>query len=139
MKVPGCSHRFVVIQTLQALVGNTVGVWWRAASTKGGLSCQTRDLGVSARLHVRFISLFTTFRGKSLVFKTWYKTWYNRLRAESDGVVAVLLLSTGPQSGSAAFVVSVDVGVGAVALCKVARPFSRCIKSRNCCRDDALK
>lgn len=39
-------------------------------------------------------------------------------RTESDSVVAIVLLPTGPQSSPAALVISIGVGVRAVVLCK---------------------
>ena len=46
----------------------------------------------------------------------WVSISVHHLRAESDGIIAVFLLFTGPQSGPAGLVVSIGVGVRTIAL-----------------------
>ena len=59
--------------------------------------------------------LNTTFGGQR---GTDYRSTVPPLGTECDGVIAIVLLSTGPQSRPAAFVIRVGVGVRAVALCR---------------------
>ena len=62
-----------------------------------------------------------------------YCSTASTLRAKSDGVVAIVLLRARPQSGSAALVIRIGVGVRAVALCG-GESLNKHIRGEICCK-----
>ena len=62
-----------------------------------------------------------------------YCSTASTLRAKSDGVVAIVLLRARPQSGSAALVIRIGVGVRAVALCR-GESLNKHIRGEICCK-----